>query len=157
MARLKKHEKLFIVRSLAQFNTPTETCDLIKVELGVIVTPQQCEAYDPTKRTGQNLSAEMKKEFEETRADFLDKPKNIPIANLAVRLQRLEKMYNKTKNPKMQAELLRQAAEDEGGKFTNRKELTGAGGQPLQVAPLQPVIATPEMIRDALKDLENDY
>lgn len=157
MATLNKREKIFIVRLLAEFNTPTETVDLVKQEFKKDVTRQQVESYDPTKRAGRNLSAELKAEFEATRKAFVDQPLNIPIANLAVRLQRLEKMYNKTKNPKMQADLLRQAAEDEGGKFTNRKELTGAGGQPLQVAPLQPVIATTEMIRDALKDLENDY
>ena len=128
MARLKKEEKLFIVWSLAQFNTPKETADLIQDELGVTVTPQQCEAYDPTKRSGQNLSAELRQEFEEARKQFLDKPKNIPIANQAVRLQRLEKLYIKhSKNPILAAAILKQAAQEEGGQFTNRKDVTTNG------------------------------
>ena len=95
MAALKKEIKLFIVRSLAVFNTPTETVELVNQEYGVAVTKQQCEKYDPTKRAGENLSEELKKDFEKTREMFLGKPESIPIANLAVRLQRLENQYQK--------------------------------------------------------------
>jgi len=42
MAALKKEVKLFIVRSLAVFNTPTETAELVNQEYGVKVTKQQC-------------------------------------------------------------------------------------------------------------------
>ena len=56
MAVLKKEVKLFIVRSLAVFNTPTETAELVHQDYGVVVTKQQCEKYDPTKRSGENLS-----------------------------------------------------------------------------------------------------
>lgn len=86
MATLNKKQKLFIVRSLAQFNTPQETVVLVKEEFNIDVSRQQCEAYDPTKRVGKDLSDELKKEFEVTRKDFLDTPQNIPIANLSVRL-----------------------------------------------------------------------
>jgi hypothetical protein len=95
MATLNKKQKLFIVRSLAQFNTPQETVLLVKEEFTIDVSRQQCEAYDPTKRVGKDLSAELKAEFEATRKDFLEAPQNIPIANLTVRLQRLENQYQK--------------------------------------------------------------
>lgn len=75
MAVLKKEVKLFIVRSLAVFNTPTETAELVHQDYGVVVTKQQCEKYDPTKRSGENLSPELKAEFEATREEFLEKPK----------------------------------------------------------------------------------
>ena len=52
MATLNKKQKLFIVRSLAQFNTPQETVLLVKEEFTIDVSRQQCEAYDPTKRVG---------------------------------------------------------------------------------------------------------
>ena len=52
MATLNKKQKLFIVRSLAQFNTPQETVVLVKEEFSIDVSRQQCEAYDPTKRVG---------------------------------------------------------------------------------------------------------
>jgi len=88
MARLKKEVQTYIVRSLAQFNTPQETADLVKEEFKIEVTRQQCEAYDPTKRIGKDLSQSLKKEFEETRKSYLEAPKNIPIANQTVRLNK---------------------------------------------------------------------
>ena len=133
MATLNKKQKLFIVRSLAQFNTPQETVVLVKEEFNIDVSRQQCEAYDPTKRVGKDLSDELKTEFEATRKDFLEKPQNIPIANLTVRLQRLENQYQKHgKNRVAALNILKQAAEDMGGKYTNRQENTGKDGKPIE-------------------------
>ena len=128
MATLNKKQKLFIVRSLAQFNTPQETVVLVKEEFSIDVSRQQCEAYDPTKRVGKDLSDELKKEFEVTRKDFLDTPQNIPIANLSVRLQRMENQYQKHgKNRVAALSILKQAAEDMGGKYTNKTDVTTNG------------------------------
>ena len=158
MATLNKKQKLFIVRSLAQFNTPQETVVLVKEEFNIDVSRQQCEAYDPTKRVGKDLSDELKKEFEVTRKDFLDTPQNIPIANLSVRLQRLENQYIKHgKNRVAALSILKQAAEDMGGKYTNKQEITGAGGGPLQSENVTPVTATDEQIRQAINELESEY
>ncbi len=158
MAALKKEVKLFIVRSLAVFNTPTETAELVNQEYGIKVTKQQCEKYDPTKRAGENLSEELKNDFEKTREMFLGKPEAIPIANLAVRLQRLENQYQRhSKNRVAALNILRQAAEDVGGKYTNKTELTGAGGDPLNPEPVTHVVATPEQIRQVLNELEGKY
>ena len=133
MATLNKKQKLFIVRSLAQLNTPQETVVLVKEEFNIDVSRQQCEAYDPTKRVGKDLSDELKTEFEATRKDFLEKPQNIPIANLTVRLQRLENQYQKHgKNRVAALNILKQAAEDMGGKYTNRQEITGKDGKPIE-------------------------
>ena len=123
MARLRKEVQTYIVRSLAQFNTPQETVVLVKEEFGIDVTRQQCEAYDPTKRTGKDLSASLKKEFEETREEYLDKPKNIPIANPTVRLEAYQRLINKAKSPVMALKILKQAAEEMGGKYTNKQEV----------------------------------
>ncbi|WP_288378785.1 DUF2280 domain-containing protein [uncultured Acinetobacter sp.] len=159
MAALRKEVKLFIVRSLAVFNTPEETAKLVNEEYKDLnVSRQQCERYDPTKRAGQDLSQEFRKEFEVTRSEFLAKPNNIPIANLSVRLQRLENQYQKhSKNRVAALNILRQAAEDVGGKYTNKTELTGAGGDPLNPEPVTHVVATPEQIRQVLNELEGKY
>lgn len=155
MAALKKEVKLFIVRSLAVFNTPTETVELVNQEYGVIVTKQQCEKYDPTKRAGENLSEELKKDFEKTREMFLGKPESIPIANLSVRLQRLENQYQKhSKNRVAALSILKQAAEDMGGKYTNRQEITGKGGEPLQTTFVQ---ATQEQVNEAVRRAQEEY
>ncbi|TCB67404.1 DUF2280 domain-containing protein [Acinetobacter sp. ANC 4216] len=155
MASLNKKQKLFIVRSLAQFNTPQETVVLVKEEFEIDVSRQQCEAYDPTKRVGKDLSAELKAEFEAARKDFLDTPQNIPIANLSVRLQRLENQYQKHgKNRVAALSILKQAAEDMGGKYTNKTELTGADGSPLQTTTLQ---ATQEQVNEAVRKAQEEY
>ena len=122
------------------------------------VTKQQCEKYDPTKRAGVNLSEEFRKEFELARADFLEKPQNIPIANLSVRLQRLENQYIKhSKNRIGALAILKQAAEDVGGKYTNKTEVTGAGGGPIQNENVTYVTATKEDVRRAIDELESEY
>lgn len=158
MAQLKKEIKLFIVRSLAVFNTPTETAKAVSEEFNIQLSRQHCEKYDPTKRAGMDLSADLKSEFELTRKEFLDTPKNIPIANLAVRLQRMEDQYIKhSKNPALALSILKQAAEDEGGKLTNRNEITGFGGGPIQQESTTTVIATPDQIRETMRKLDETY
>ena len=158
MATLNKKQKVFIVCSLAVFNTPQETVLLVKEEFDLEVSRQQVETYDPTKRAGKDLSTELKDEFELTRKDFLDTPQNIPIANLSVRLQRLENQYQKHgKNRVAALSILKQAAEDVGGKYTNKTELTGAGGGPIQSENITYVTATDEQVRQAIDELENEY
>lgn len=155
MATLNKKQKFFIVRSLAQFNTPQETAVLVKEEFNIEVTRQQCEAYDPTKRVGQDLSKELKDEFNKTREEFLDKPQNIPIANLSVRLQRYESQYIKhSKNRVGALAILKQAAEDVGGKYTNKTEVTGKDGQPLQTTV---VTATQDQVNEAVRKAQEEY
>lgn len=129
MAALRKEVKLFIVRSLAVFNTPEETARLVNEEYeNLKVSRQQCERYDPTKRAGKDLSQELKTEFEATRKEFLDTPQSIPIANLSVRLQRMENQYQKhSKNRVAALSILKQAAEDMGGKYTNKTDVTTNG------------------------------
>lgn len=81
------------------FNTPTETVEAVQKEYGITVTRQKCESHDPTKRSGQGLAQEFRDEFEATRKDFLEKPKNIPIANASYRLLLLNKL-REAANPK---------------------------------------------------------
>lgn len=155
MATLRKEVKLFIVRSLAQFNTPEETARLVNEEYkNLNVSRQQCERYDPTKRAGKDLSEELKKEFEITRSEFLGKPESIPIANLVVRLQRYEDGYQSSKNIVRRLKILEQAARDMGGQYTNKQEITGAGGTPLQTTTVQ---ATQEQVNEAVRKAQEEY
>ena len=43
MARINKKVKIFIVKMLAEFETPTEAAKAVKEISNVEVTPQQCE------------------------------------------------------------------------------------------------------------------
>ena len=160
MATLNQKHKLFIVRSLAQWNTPTETVELVQQEFGITISRQQCEAYDPTKRTGQNLSKVLADEFYKTREQFRNNTDEMPLANLAVRLRHYENLLNNPqnkRNPILQLTILKQVAEDVGGKYTNKTELTGAGGGPLQSENVTYVDASPELVKQVLDELESKY
>ncbi len=158
MATLNKRQKLFIVRSLAVFNTPQETVVLVKEEFNLDVSRQQCEAYDPTKRVGKDLSAEFKAEFDVTRKDFLDRPEDIPTANKSVRLKILNDLvYKNPKNQRVVRGLLEQIAKEMGNQYTNKSEVTGADGGPLQSESTTYVKATPEDIKQVWNELESKY
>ncbi|MFU8925135.1 DUF2280 domain-containing protein [Acinetobacter puyangensis] len=162
MATLNQKHKLFIVRSLAQWNTPTETVELVQQEFDITISRQQCEAYDPTKRTGQNLSKALSDEFYKTREQFRKNTDEMPLANLAVRLRHYENLLNNPqnkRNPILQLTILKQVAEDAGGKYTNqtKTELTGKDGKPLQTENITYVTAKPEDIKQVLDELESKY
>ncbi|MEN5171490.1 DUF2280 domain-containing protein [Acinetobacter higginsii] len=162
MARLNKRVKLYIVRSLAMFDTPTETAKAVQEEFGITVTKQQCEAYDPTKKTGQDLSEDLKTEFYRVRKEINKNLDSIPIANIFYRLQRLQKLIDHPQykeNPILIPNLLQQAAKEIGGLYTNttKTQLTGADGQPLNPEHVTHVVATPEQIRQAMDELESKY
>ena len=106
-------------------------------------------------RAGKDLSTELKSEFEVARKEFLDTPQNIPIANLSVRLQRLENQYQKHgKNRVAALSILKQAAEDMGGKYTNRQEITGKDGEALQTTVVH---ATQDQVEAAVKKAQEEY
>ncbi len=94
MARITKKVKLFIVRMLAEFETPTQTSKTVKDIFKVDVTPQQCEAYDPTKRTGQDLSQELRDKFFEYRRQANEELEAIPVANKRYRLQKIQDLID---------------------------------------------------------------
>ena len=133
MARITKKVKLFIVRMLAEFETPTQTSRSVKEVFSIDVTPQQCEAYDPTKRIGQDLSQELRDKFFEYRRIANQELEAIPIANMRYRLQLLQGLVDKyPDNPVLIPKWAEQAAKEMGGLFTNRQEVTGAGGGAIQ-------------------------
>lgn len=132
MAALKEPVKIFIVQALACRDTPQEVADQVKQEFGIDVDRMQCASYDPTKVAGRNLSQKFKDLFEKTREEFDAGLIDIPIANKYYRLRMYQKYLEKTKNVKAGMKILEQAAKDIGGQFTNRQEITGKNGGPVQ-------------------------
>lgn len=158
MARITKKVKLFIVRMLAEFETPTETSRTVNKVFGVDVSPQQCEAYDPTKRIGQDLSQELKDLFYKYRRAANDEIEAIPIANKRYRLQKLQSLVDKFgDNPVFTPKFLEQAAKEVGNQYTNKQEITGKDGGPLQSESVTYVTATDEQVRQAMNELESEY
>lgn len=128
MAVLKEPVKIFIVQSLACFDTPQQVADAVKQEYGIEVSRSQCQVYDPTKYSGRNLSKKLKDLFERSRKEFRENIEDIAIANKAFRLNELQKMYEDSgRNKRAKQNLLKQAFQETDGRVT-RQEVTGANG-----------------------------
>lgn len=133
MATLKEPVKIFIVQSLACRDTPQEVAELVKQEFKISIDRVQVAAYDPTKAAGKNLSKKFVELFHKTRADFDAGLIDIPIANKHYRLKQYQKQLERNaKNTVMSLKILEQAAKDCGGQFTNRQEITGKDGKPIE-------------------------
>ncbi len=132
MAALKEPVKIFIVQALACRDTPQEVVEQVKQEFGVDISRSQCECYDPTKYSGRNLSKKFVELFESTRDKFDEGLIDIPIVNKYYRLKQYQRQLDRTRNVKTALKILEQAAKDIGGQFTNRQEITGKDGGPVQ-------------------------
>lgn len=139
MAALSDQVKIRITQGLACFDTPSQVAKDILAEFGLVVSPQQCEIYDPTKRAGEKLGKKMRAVFESTRSTFLEDTSRIGIAHRAVRLRKLDRAATVAEdrgNLPLMAQLLEQAAKEAGGAFTNKQKLehTGKDGGPIRTA-----------------------
>lgn len=148
MAKLRKAEQLYIIRSLAQFMTPTEVVNDIKDKLNVVVTPQQVEAYDPTKVAGKDLRQEFKDEFNKSREEYLKQPiHNISGANDLVQLKILsDLLFAKKTNVILAIKIIDQIQKIAKGYYEKRLEITGKDGGPIQQETKTTPLFTPEQI-----------
>lgn len=140
-AKLSDPIKTYIVQALACFDTPSIVAEAVRKEFGETVTRQSIEGYDPNKKAGSGMAPKWKALFEETRKTFLEDTASIAISHRAVRLRALQRMADKAEtsgNMVLASSLLKQAAEEVGGSYTNRRELTGKDGKDLPV-PVSPV------------------
>lgn len=136
--KLTDDARTYVVQAIACFDTPSVVAAAVKKDFGLIISPQGCEAYDPTKRAGAKLSDKWKSLFEETRRAFLEDTSRIGISHRSVRIRALQRMADKAEtmgNLALAAQLFEQAAKEMGDAYTNRRELTGKGGVPLPTAP----------------------
>ena len=134
--KLAEEVKTFIVQALACFDSPSTVVAAVRAEFGETITRQTVEGYDPTKRAGRDCAAKWRLLFEETRATFLEDTSRIGISHRAVRLRALQRMSEKAEtqgNMVLASSLLEQAAKEVGDSYTNRRELTGKGGGPVEV------------------------
>ncbi|MDC5215434.1 DUF2280 domain-containing protein [Acinetobacter baumannii] len=158
MAKLKKAEQLFIVRSLAQYMTPTEVVKAIKETFNITVSPQQVEAYDPTKVAGRDLRKEYKEVFESTREEYLKQPiHNISGANDIVQLKILsDLLFAKKNNVTMTIKIVDQMQKIMKGFYEKRLEITGAGGGPVQTVNSEIPVSLEDYLK-ARKEVLDEY
>ena len=133
-AKLSDEVKTYIVQALACFDSPSVVAAAVKKEFGVDVS------HDANK-AASGLAPKWKALFGETRKTFLEDTATIAISHRAVRLRALQRMAEKAEiqsNMVLAASLLKQAAEEVGNAYTNRRELTRKDGKDLPV-PVSPV------------------
>jgi hypothetical protein len=134
MAKLKDEVKLFIIQQLAMFKTPQEVADLVKENYGLEVKRQNIFIYHPDQG---KVSQKLKAIFSSTRKQFLETVSDIPIANQAYRIDKLQHMLDvqlrkgERINSMLVMNILEQAAKEVGGMFTNTRQITGKDGKPI--------------------------
>lgn len=136
--KLDSAQQAFVVQCLACFDGPSLVVKSVKERFGITITPQAIEAYHPDRHAGRNLAKKWVDLFRETRKTFLEDTSEIAISHRAVRLRALNRMAEKAEaqgNFVLAKELHKQAAEEVGNVYSNRRELTGKDGKDLPVAP----------------------
>lgn len=140
-AKLSNEVKTYIVQALACFDSPSVVAAAVKKDFGLDVSRQLVESHDPNKKAASGLAPKWRVLFEETRKTFLEDTASIAISHRAVRLRALQRMADKAEtqgNMVLASSLLKQAAEEVGGAYTNRREITGKDGKDLPT-PVSPV------------------
>lgn len=151
--KLTDEARAFVVQSLAMFDAPSIVAAAVKKEFALTITPQGCEAYNPTRRAGKLLAEKWRAMFTETRKAFLENTAEIGISHRTVRLRALQRMVDKAEtqgNVALAAQLLKQAAEEMGNAYTNTRVLSSpGGGAAFQIINAQ---MTPKEAADAYAD-----
>jgi hypothetical protein len=128
MTELSDEVKTLIVQSLAMYSRPAQVAALVKAEYEVVVDRRLVQYYDPTKGAAtKRLSERWVNLFNTTRKKYDDEVANIPVAKQSYRLTMLQRMAERAEGKQqygLAAELLKQAAQDRGGVFTNAKKIT---------------------------------
>ncbi|MGI0526624.1 DUF2280 domain-containing protein [Rhizobium giardinii] len=139
-AKLTREQQTYVVQALACFDSPSVVAASLRKDFNVVLTPQSIEAYDPNKKaegTCRTMEGSLCRDTQDLRGDTA----SIGISHRAVRLRALQRMADKAENSGnmvLASSLLKQAAEEVGNAYTNRRELTGKDGKDLPV-PVSPV------------------
>lgn len=136
-SKLTHEMRAFLVQRLAVFDTPTQAAKALKDEFGVEIRRSSVEAYDPTKKASKKyIAKQWEALFWATRERFLSKLEDIPAANRAVRIRKLARaadVFESKGNLLAMADMLERIAKEVGNVHTNRRELTGKDGGPIEV------------------------
>ena len=81
MAALNNEIKSFIVQALACFDSPSQVAVAVRERFGVVVSRQQVETHDPTRKSSKGLAKRWVTLFNDTRNGFRNEMVKEPIAN----------------------------------------------------------------------------
>ena len=122
---LPSEVKEYIVTQLAGYSAPFEIQEQVKEIFGVDVTKQHIQYYNPHSYTGKTLISKYLELFNVRREIFLNQVQDIPIANVAVRLKRLENSWiqlTAKKNYIAANAVIEQAAKEASGFYSPRNQ-----------------------------------
>ncbi|MGB9179999.1 MAG: DUF2280 domain-containing protein [Pyrinomonadaceae bacterium] len=137
--QLTDEQQRFSVQLLACFRTPSEVVEALQQKFKIAVARQLVEHYDPTKKAGETLNEELKELFFNTRKSYLEKIEDIGLTHQVYRIDRLQEMFisaNLGGNIVEARNCLEQAAKELGGAYTNKRELSGPNGKPIETVSL---------------------
>jgi hypothetical protein len=154
--KLPEEGRRYVVVRLAEYAAHAEVIAEVKERYGVELTFQAVGYYDP--QANRELPPKWRTLYDARRAEFLANLSEIGIANQAFRLSELLDLYRRAKSRKadaLAAQILRQAAEEVGGLYTNQRKIELlpvdkltpeqlerlAAGEPLEVVMRQPSAA----------------
>jgi|HubBroStandDraft_3_1064219.scaffolds.fasta_scaffold38449_4 hypothetical protein len=123
IGKLSKGAQLFVVRKLAQWETLGDVVAAVKEVYGIGLSRQSVYHYNP--EANPNLAEWLKIAFAAERKRFTEEIESNPLAHLSYRLNQLLRIFLSAKSPSLQAALLRQAAEEMGGAYTDRLRVEG--------------------------------
>lgn len=156
MARLSHHLKCAIIHGLAGFNTPGQVVRMVKADYGVDVTPQAVEAYDPTKAAGAKLGSGLRQLFFDARQRAISDLDAVPEAHKAVRVQMLGQAARRAMargNDNAMAAFLKQIAEEVGGTFEGRRQVSAVVGVKAEVEAERKPSDVLSLVRETLEEL----
>jgi hypothetical protein len=133
--KLKPEQQVFIVQCLARFMSPTEVVLAVKEEFSFEIKRELVRHYNPEQ--SDDVAEQWKTLFEQERKTFLEKIERIGVSHLVDRLDQIQGVIaraRRTRNDDLLLRALRQAAEDEGGAYTNKKEISGPKGGVIPVS-----------------------
>lgn len=134
-AKLPDHVKVFVVQALACFDSPSTVVEAVNQEFGIKIARQHVEKYDPTKSAGQNLSKKYRAIFDAARDNFINDASDIGWLHRSTRLRLIQRIGEKAErmgNLSLTLQAAEQAAKEAGNAFTNRREISGPNGGPVE-------------------------
>jgi len=127
MPTLSDDIKAFIVKGLAQYDTPSEVAESVRANFGIEISRQQVHAYDPAcQKPPAPRWCDL---YAATRRAFLEDAAGIGITQRSFRLRMLDQMTHRAAargNLGLAASFLEQAAKECGGLYDRRQPAAAA-------------------------------
>lgn len=128
-SKLETEHQTFIVQQLAVFERPKVIQTKLKDLYGIEIALSSIVYYNITNK---DLPKKWKSLFNLTRRKFINNSALIPIANKSFRLKKLQNMFERQEDEKLQNTVemratLEQAAKEVGDVFTNKQKIEEKG------------------------------